>query len=747
MTATLLLLALLVQQADAPPGAPAAEDAPVAEPPATTETIVGARRDLRRVAGSAYTVDRETLERFEPDDVHRALRTAPGVYVRDEDGMGLRPNIGLRGASSDRSAKVALLEDGVLFAPSPYAAPAAYYFPLTTRMTGIEVFKGPAAIRQGPHTVGGAINLRTRPVPSAPAFGLDVGAGLIGPERAQSRLHAHGGIGDDQWGVLLEGARVQSDGFKRIDGAPDANTGFVRDDLMLKARVGTSMLEDVRHGFEMKLGYGAEDSNETYLGLTDADFRKDAFRRYAASQDDHMEWTRTQAQLRYTFAWDDDVTVDVVGYRHDLDRTWNKVNGVKDAPALHDVLAYGDVGAFPIYVDKLRGLNDTESDSTAQILIGPNQRTMYSHGLATVTRARLSLLAEPWTVEQRFELGARLHQDGVARLHTERAYLLRGGRLVAGDEPETVTGDNRADATAIAVHATDEVRFLDFTIVPGVRVEHIRGALKDDLPGGSTQDSEQLAVLPGLGAAWQPLPALVLLAGVHRGFSPVAPGQTGRVKPEQSTNAEAGARLDVRGAIGLSAELIGFFSLYENILGECTFSSGCINDIGTQQNGGQATIGGAESLVRHEVALPWRTSRLRTEASYTFTHTQFLTTFQSDHPLFGSVQAGDEMAYVPAHQAAVTSAVVFDALDVGVSVGLISRMRDVPGQGDAPDAELTDAQAVVDLAFGYQLFEGARLNLRVDNALDQRAIVSRRPFGARPGKPRSVLLSFEIAAP
>ena len=50
---------------------------------------------------------------------------------------------------------------------------------------------------------------------------------------------------------------------------------------------------------------------------------------------------------------------------------------------------------------------------------------------------------------------------------------------------------------------------------------------------------------------------------------------------------------------------------------------------------------------------------------------------------------------------------------------------------------------VVDASATVEVLPGWRLGLRVDNALDQRGIVSRRPFGARPGKPRAVLLSLE----
>jgi Fe(3+) dicitrate transport protein len=49
----------------------------------------------------------------------------------------------------------------------------------------------------------------------------------------------------------------------------------------------------------VKAGYSGEISNETYLGLTDADFRATPYRRYAASRLDRMEWNRTQIQLTH----------------------------------------------------------------------------------------------------------------------------------------------------------------------------------------------------------------------------------------------------------------------------------------------------------------------------------------------------------------------------------------------------------------------------------------------------------------
>jgi Fe(3+) dicitrate transport protein len=466
-----------------------------------------------------------------------------------------------------------------------------------------------------------------------------------------------------------------------------------------------------------------------------------------------MKWLRSQAQVRYRLA-SDDVTVDVVGYRHDLDRHWNKVNGVRGGAALHDVLTYEDAGAFPLAIAALKGNADVDGEA---ILIGPNQRRYVSQGVSATARARLLWGPEPWTVEQNVEAGVRLHHDGLSRVHSERGFSVREGAVIDSGEEDVFTADNEASAVALAGYVADDIRFLDLVLVPGMRVEVIHGRFTDKLTNNETVESNQLALMPGIGLAWQPLPTVVLLAGVHRGFSPIAPGQRSDLKPEDSINTEAGLRVDFKRALGLSAELVGFYSYYQNILGECTYSSGCGNDIGVQQNGGVAAIGGAELAVRHQLPIGDR-AVIKTEFSYTFTRALFLSTFTSSNPLFARVSAGDEMPYVPPHQLAWSGAWVAGGFDIGVSAALISRMRDIPGQ-HVPIAYLpggqqeeransfTDSQAIADLSTSYEVWPGVRLAVRGDNVFDQRAIVSRRPFGARPGKPRSILLSIEMTMP
>ncbi|MFW6202187.1 MAG: carboxypeptidase regulatory-like domain-containing protein, partial [Gemmatimonadota bacterium] len=87
-------------------------------------TRMGGRAGAGDVPGAVHVVTEQSLEaRAVPyDDVHAILREVPGVNVQQEEGYGLRPNIGLRGTGVERSSKITLMEDGVLIAPAPYAA-------------------------------------------------------------------------------------------------------------------------------------------------------------------------------------------------------------------------------------------------------------------------------------------------------------------------------------------------------------------------------------------------------------------------------------------------------------------------------------------------------------------------------------------------------------------------------------------------------------------------------------------------
>jgi len=688
--------------------------------------------DVFRLGGSAQLLGEEQLQTLEYDDPHDVLLQVPGVYVRTEDGFGLRPNIGIRGGNPERSKKVTLMEDGVLFGPAPYAAPAAYYFPLMARMTGIEVFKGPAALLYGPQTIGGAVNLLTRRIPARPEGGVDVSWGRF---RAR-RTHFHWGTSNRHFGFLFEGLDVGSDGFKEIDGS-DRSTGFGRTDFMLRAFAQTEPSHRVFHRLELKLGVGRERSNETYLGLSDADFEEDPNRRYAASELDRMRWWRTQAQLSWRMDVGDHVNLVTTVYRHDFDRSWYRVNRFADGPSLRDV-TLTPTGRRQLYLDILRGLEDSSSPDEA-ILLVDNSRRFVSQGGQTTLR----VAARTGEVRHDVEAGLRFHQDQVERLHVEDGYLMRSGSLVPDGMDYAPLTDNLGWAFAFAAYAVYAIEWGGLTVTPGIRTEVVHTRLEDDL-AGNTQQSTDAVVLPGIGLQYEVVDHVAVLAGVHRGFSPVAPGQPAEVRPELSVNYELGARYSDSRRKRL-LEAIAFLNDYSNLTGQCAFSAGCTPEMLDRQfNGGNVLVWGVE------VAGSWLFEvgdfEVPVRGSYTYTGSSFRTDFESEDPTFGEVEEGDELPYVPEHQAQVQLGLQHRLAGMRLVGTYVAAMREQAGQGEPPPELRTDAQLLLGLVgWVHPIPENdeAKLYLRLQNLTNQQPLVSRRPFGARTIQPLSVSVGFE----
>lgn len=732
--------------ADPPPAEDAAAPEGQAGPGAGggfgTEILVTADGETPRVAGSAHEVDQELLEQFEYDDVERVLgTTVPGVTTRGEDGYGLRPNIGIRGANSDRSAKITLMEDGVLFAPAPYAAPAAYYFPMTTRMVGLEVFKGAAATRHGPNTVGGAINLLTRGTPDDGVdWGVDVAAGL----RETLKGHGFVGVGGETAGVLAEVVHLHTAGFKTIDTpAPAAagETGFDRTDAMVKGRWTPS----ADHQLGLKLGYGREASNETYVGLTLADWRADPYRRYAATQNGRMRWDRSQVELTWQARPSDAVQLHTVAYHHYLTRQWTKLNGFRAGPDLHTLLGQApDAGQAAVFLAILRGEEDS-STADQQLMIGTNDRRFHAFGAQST--ARWEVHTE--RVGSTLEAGARLHGDVVDRLHTEDPHEMRAGRLRDSGDPDRTTMDSRATAGALALFVHEDLRVGGVHVLPGARLETIRTALDvaEDAAGPVTTPADdpitRSVVLPGLGVLAQAGDHVDVFAGAYRGFSPVAPGQPEAVEPELSWNTEAGLRA---GDEFLHGELVGFFNDYSNISGACTFSGGCTDDqVGQQFNGGAVRVAGLESVAGVEILLPGALT-LPLAATYTWTVSAFQTGFVSAFPQFGAVEAGDALPYVPRHQGSARATLQHPRFDLGL--GLSARGEMLDAAGAFPAGEL-DVPALVLLDAAARVRLGARTTLYATgtNLTGQTTITSWRPAGARPTAPLQVMAGLKVGPP
>ena len=677
-----------------------------------------------RVVGSAHSIEEEELDRFESSDVHRVLKQVPGAYVRGEDGYGLRPNIGLRGANSDRSSKVTLMEDGVLLAPAPYSAPAAYYFPIFSRISKVEVFKGPASIRYGPNTIGGAINFVTRPMPKGYAAYID----STGGSQSTFRGHAYTGAGFKNFQFLVEAGHLQSNGFKFLDGG--GNTGFRKSEVLAKARFQLAPKKKIHQQVDFRFVYADERSNETYLGLTDTDFQKNPYRRYAASQLDLLTWGRFQGRVDYLLAYKKVFDLRLNIYRHDLSRTWRRLNGFRDDRSLESILENPTSGQSQVYYEILTGQENSAND-LQNLLLASNARAYVSQGAQLTNRVMLPI----GTLDQEIEIGLRYHNDHIERDHTSDDYEMSSGQLRRTERATERTTNNRGLAHAVATHVHDKITFGDFLVAPGLRVEYVRTEFTNYLSNRS-QNNDNLAVLPGVGAHYQPADWVGILIGVHRGFSPVSPGQSAEVRPETSINYEGGGRFSYKKS---KWEVIGYYSDYSNLTGECTFSAGCQeNQLNNQFNAGSVDVYGVETIFEQGFSLPFDIE-LTAKALYTLTLSRFRTNFSSSNPQFGDVRIGYELPYLPRHQFTILTHLIWKSFSLDVSISYISPMRNIAGSGEIPTKDLIGDQFVVDLAGSYEVITNASVYFTIKNLFDNAYLISKRPFGARPGHPFNIV--------
>jgi Fe(3+) dicitrate transport protein len=301
-----------------------------------------------------------------------------------------------------------------------------------------------------------------------------------------------------------------------------------------------------------------------------------------------------------------------------------------------------------------------------------------------------------------------------------------------------MTLEAAGSALALASYAKHQVRLGRLQLTAGVRGEAVWTSWRDRQDPARDSDATYTVLIPGGGVVWQATPWLGLLAGVHRGFVPVAPGEEDGADPESSVNYEAGARA---GNGWWQAEAIAFFSDYSNLKGTCSFSSGCDSEnLDMEYNGGRVHVAGAEA----RAAVTPRAGQWQFPASLTYTYSwsSFRSAFRSSNPEWGDIEIGDRLPYLPEHQLAVTAGVRRGVWELAAATRFTSAMRDVAGQGEVAPEDRTEGVHVVDLAGSVELPRWGKLYLTVDNLLDSASIVSRRPFGARPGVPRLVVVGY-----
>ena len=693
--------------------------------------IIGSKEDAKEIAGSASVITEEDLETYEYTDIHKILSNVPGVNFRPEEGYGLRPNISIRGTYADRSGKITLMEDGVLIAPAPYSASSAYYFPTAGRIAGVEVLKGPAAISQGPYTIGGAINLLSTPI-------ADETGGLINQEIGEdgtSRTHLHYSFVGKNAAMLIETHNWQTDGFDSIKGSNE-DTGFDKDDLVIKLRLNTDADANVYQELNIKYQDSDESSDQSYVGLADADFRRDAHARYGLSAYDNMDNNHETTSFNYIADFGN-LEFSATMYENDFARNWFKVDKIDNnkvyghGNGINNIIAAANAGESTASAI----LNGTNAEAV-EIKLKNNNRAYTNEGT--------DLKLQYSTDVQTLTVGYRDTEDSEDRFQVYATTPWANGQLGAltvGSDPGYSSNNRLTTAEAQAFYINEEVtmgaltvnlgfRSEDWSIVQERYTDAARSAVNTD-NGYPKKLSDNDNSLMGFGATYYMNDTTQLFFGFHEGFTPTGGG----ADPEEADNMEIGLRYANDNTF---LEAVYFDTDYQNMFGECTASGGATGscEIGDSFNAGEASISGIELIAKTEMTSASGT-RYPLSAVFTSTDAEFNNTFDSD--FWGSVTAGMEIPDLPDSQLALQAG--FETQDGLTGSATFYSYGSTCSVASCAAGTEVDSYSVIDASLTQAINESLDVYLVVSNLTDETDVIARAPKnGARAQMPRSFLV-------
>lgn len=672
-----------------------------------TATVRGSRRGLERVAGAVTTLDRRDLERMQPQTPQEALRALPGLYIRDEDGVGLRFNISLRGLDPTRSRRMVLLEDGMPTSINPYAEPDAYYNAPVDRMDHLEVARGAGVVLFGPQTLGGVLNQVTPSPTLTPRWTLRVFGGT--PRQVGGFARWSGPIGGPL-SLVVSASHREGEGFRAMP--------FNVTDLWAKLRAALG-----RHQLTLRVNAYREDSHTTYLGLTRAQFVADPRTNLVPA--DEMQLQRHGAGLTWEFAAARDVRVRTLAYAYSTHRDWRR--------QLYDRTR----------IDGVDYERTAGQEPGGAIYFRPTFRSNDRQYSVVGVEPRVYVRARTGAVRHAIEVGARvLYERALPRviLDTQDPSV-----------PRTLYADETREGLALAAVAQDELRVGRYvTVTPALRVERYAALRELRVTGGAPN------VVDGSTSAWALIPALSVavgndalmgFVGFHRGWAPPRTsvaisgvGADAQLAAELSWNGELG----VRTALGewLRAEATAFLMDFEN---EIIPGSGAGAVTTEYINGGATRRFGVEAAAHVDLgralARPWS---LYADLRYTWVDARFT----------GGDFEGNVVPYAPPHT--LRAALGFEVLKYGLGAQVgwsytASHFADRANVAEESEDGRSGAIAAfqnLDLTVRYQhRGTGLGVALTARNLLDDVYVASRLPDGIFPGGFRTLMASLRWDTP
>lgn len=301
--------------------APAGQEMPAdddrARQPRLPDVVIAASDDDDELYRTPldYSAGRDVIPPQEVDEsgainTQELMRRTPGAHYFEETGTDSKPNIALRGVTSNsegtsRSANVSLLADGIPLAPAPYGHAGQSLFPFTLeRVHAVDMLRGGHTVRYGPNTVSGVINFLTRPIPDHSMLEQSLSFNTYGD------MASYTGIGGTYGKLGIWAESVYKTGSTFRD-----HGDFTLQNYALKSSYQFS--DDVRGLFQLEF---FDDESDLSGGLSRSAYQDDP--EQSQTQQDRFEGDQLRGNFKVEWDIDESSRLDVSGFAFGGDRTF-----------------------------------------------------------------------------------------------------------------------------------------------------------------------------------------------------------------------------------------------------------------------------------------------------------------------------------------------------------------------------------------------------------------------------------------
>ncbi len=670
---------------------------------------------INRVPGSAVLITLNQLKMTNPVNGNEVFRKVSGINAVDEEGIGLRTNIGIRGLDPDRSRTVLMLEDGVPVSLAPYGEPEMYYTPAMDRMNGIEILKGSGSILFGPQTIGGVVNYLTADPPGVQSTSFKIRGGENGYFTGQmSYGNTFGNVG-----AMINYLHKQSDNLGTLNFSVNDITGKMKFELGEKSMLG------------LKLSFYDETSNSTYIGLTQNMYDSGEYYEIIAPYD-KLNIKRYSASITHDYNISNSVLLRTTAFGYTTVRNWLRQDFSRTRIS-NPVAVFGDtsIAGGAIYMRNSTGNRDRQFE------VGGIEPRIYS----------------------KYSIGKTLNElEGGLRFLFERANEQRINGKKANAESGDLTEDEVRTGYAYTAFVQNRTYVSEkFSVTPGLRLESFmyereinRLNSRDTL---ITAENKIFSVIPGIGFNYDIDNRYTFFAGIHRGFAPprikdaiTNGGEALELDAELSWNSELGMRINI--ADGLDIELTGYLLNFSNQIIPVSESSGG-NGTGLV-NGGETRHIGLETGVTVDLGMLFKSkynfiiSSAGTFSSSEYSADRFITSGSETVNI-----SGNKLPYAPEFMLANSFEIISP---FGLSFMLSAKYT---GQQFTNELNTTEPSAngetglmpsfsVYDVTGRYRLSSlNTTFYFSVKNFTNERYIASRRPQGIKTGLPAVLTAGFD----